>query len=62
MDRGAWWATVWGRKESGMTEPLTLTGRAGFPKTRIQRTLLPHVLLNQIPTSLLSMLFGNINT
>ena len=20
MDRGAWWATVWGRKESDMTE------------------------------------------
>ena len=25
MDRGAWWAIVWGRKESDMTEQLTLT-------------------------------------
>ena len=51
----------WGRKKSGTTEQLTLTRRAGFPKTHIRRTL-PHVLLNQVPTSLLSMLFGNINT
>ena len=25
MDRGAWWASPWGRKESDMTEQLTIS-------------------------------------
>ena len=25
MDRGSWWASLWGHKESDMTEQLTLT-------------------------------------
>ena len=46
MDRGAWWASPWGRKESDTAEPLTIVTLASMRSPILQERKLRHKEIN----------------